>query len=96
MLVGDKCKLNQASRNTDLPEDLEQGWSSTASEAIINMPFERNNIINAYDGFPADDPNPMDFLSLFFDDDMVTLLVEETNKYAQRKVDAGNLKPNSR
>lgn len=44
---------------------------------------------------PAD-PQPIDFYKLLFKDDMWTLLMEQTNLYADTHIATENLKPNSR
>lgn len=59
------------------------------------MPFDRETVLNVGEDFP-ENPQPLDFFRLFVGDEMIDLLVEQTNHYAQRKIDAGNLKPHSR
>ncbi|KAK7091580.1 hypothetical protein V1264_009244 [Littorina saxatilis] len=58
------------------------------------MPFDR--VLNVGEDFP-ENPQPLDFFRLFVGDEMIDLLVEQTNHYAQQKIDAGNyLKTHSR
>jgi hypothetical protein len=55
-----------------------------------------------YEGRPGlrcdlpDQATPMDFFYLLFDEGMWDILVTETNKYAQRRIENENLKPYSR
>ncbi|XP_070211318.1 piggyBac transposable element-derived protein 4-like [Littorina saxatilis] len=96
MLVGDIMDLDQAPNNRDFEADVQEGWSSEWGEgATVNMPFDRETVLNVGEDFP-ENPQPLDFFRLFVGDEMIDLLVEQTNDYAQRKIDAGNLKPHSR
>ena len=96
MLVGDIMDLEQAPNNRDIGADAQEGWSSEEVEGVVNMPFDRETRMHVGDEFPLANPQPLDFFRLFVGDEMVDLLVEQTNLYSQRKIDAGNLKPHSR
>eukprot|EP00745_Piridium_sociabile_P021971 TRINITY_DN3402_c0_g2_i1.p2 TRINITY_DN3402_c0_g2~~TRINITY_DN3402_c0_g2_i1.p2 ORF type:complete len:136 (+),score=25.97 TRINITY_DN3402_c0_g2_i1:2344-2751(+) len=93
MLVGDIMDLDQAPNNRDFEADVQAGWRSEGG--VVNMPFERETALHVGDDFP-DNPQPLDFFRLFVGQQIIDLLVEQTNLYAQRKIDAGNLKPHSR
>ena len=95
MLPGDARDINQAPTNRDFEADLDDGWSSEGGDQTLNMPFEGDSRLHAGAEFP-DLPSPLDFFKLFISDELIDLLVQETNNYAQQKIDRGNLKPHSR
>ncbi|XP_048775380.1 piggyBac transposable element-derived protein 4-like [Ostrea edulis] len=70
----------------DSPIDLEEGWSRE-DVAPVNSPFVGEMKLNV----DMDDFEPLTFLKLFVNDDFINLLVEQTNLYAQRRVEAGNV-----
>ena len=93
MIAGDVNEIQQAPNNREFEIDVEEGWKSD-SDAVINMPFLGRSQLNIE---LPDDPQPLDFFKLFSDGYIINLLVDETNKYAQKKkIDEGNLKEKSR
>ena len=76
----------------ELPIDLENGWGKIDSPPI-NAPFTKDVLLNTQ----MDSTEPIDFFKLFFDDDIVELLVTQTNLYAEQcTAAAGNITANSR
>ena len=76
----------------DLPGDLENGWVSEDTPPT-NAPFTGEARLNV----DMESFNPIDFLKLFINDDFYDLLVQQTNIYAESRLNAaGALSPHSR
>jgi len=74
----------------DFPADVEDGWTREDLEVSI-APFTGKSKLNVQ----MENFEPIDFVKLFIDDDFISLLVRETNRYGETKVNADNLKQHS-
>jgi len=90
--VEDVRELVQAAQDREFESDVDEGWSREAREPV-NAPFTGQVKLNA--SLP-ENPEPLDFFQLFVDDSIIEKIVVETNRYAERKIEAEDLKENSR
>ncbi|XP_060572695.1 uncharacterized protein LOC132730734 [Ruditapes philippinarum] len=85
-------RIDQSINDRENAQDIQFGWSREDSPPTI-APFT---------GTPGltvelpDDCTELDFCALLFDDDMWDILVTETNRYAQNRINTSSLRPFSR
>ena len=75
----------------DSDSDLDEGWSRVDA-STWNAPFTSEEKINV----DMDERDPLSFLKLFISDSFMEILVEQTNLYAERRMQATDLRRNSR
>ena len=88
----EEIQLEQAASDKELRQDVEFGWSRIDTPPTC-VPFTGNPGLTV--GLP-DDPDEIDFFNLLFDDDMWSNLSEQTNLYAQRRIEREQMGQHSR
>ena len=91
--VVQEIEMEQCERDRENADDVLYGWTRDGESGSLMMPFLSN--VGLTCEIP-ESPEPIDFFNMLFDDDFWQIMVNETNRYAQRKIDNDNLKPHSR
>ena len=91
-IISSRMLINQAASDRDVGEDASEGWERTADDPLI-APFTGEAKLLA-DIDP--DATRINFFNFFIDDTIFDLLVEQTNAYADRKLESSEPSPNSR
>ena len=76
--------------------DMSLTWRKVDGRSLKNISFgvENSGIKNEY--FDMYDKKPLDFFELFVNNDIIELIVEETNRYVHQKLNKGGLLPKAR
>jgi hypothetical protein len=97
---GENYENNMVDCNSNADDDVESEWNDNFDIPNINS----NIIFNPHDstGINTDiidtinSASPFDFFTLFFDDEVVNLIVMEANKYARDKLNTPGTSNHSR
>ena len=84
--------MEQHANDVENAEDKEVGWTRVNDQPLL-APFTGTPGLTA--DLP-DDPQTIDFFYLLFQPDMWNIIVEQTNKYAQNRIDNQELRAQSR
>ena len=84
--------LQQSLKDRNVQEDDEFGWLRDDSPPLC-APFTATPGLNMQ---LPEDPKPIFFFNLLFKDDMWSLIKTQTNLYAQKRIENGELKDTSR
>ena len=79
--------------NDDLECDIASGWGKVDSDPIV-APFTGESRMN----IQLDSYEPLDFFKIFINDDLMNVIVDQTNTYAEQRLEnmGPNMKPFSR
>jgi len=77
--------------DVELESDVHGGWTRKDGTPVV-LPFTGTSKLNV----EMADTEPIDYLRLLFDDELLHLIVEQTNLYADQQIHGAELKEKSR
>lgn len=95
-----ECDDAEESIDSDDPSDLDPEfvWQDVREDLLTKIRFSGREIVLPHESFPSDleDLQPAQVFGLFFDEEVIELIVCETNRNARRYVDSERINPRGR